>query len=758
MFADAGRAQRARFGPFELDLATGELFKGASRLRLQEQPRLILAALLKHPGELVTREDLHRVVWGEDIHVDYDHALNMSVAKIRRALSDSPERPKYIETIPKKGYRFVAPVEFEAKEPYGSATADQNFDGKRVDAEPRVEEAGFPKADGSDSEPAQLALQASTAQLRERRLRRQRALFAIVAAGALFALAVRERLPPRSDSAPAPVARFSFTPPSLSVRTNGRAAISPNGRHIVYISGGSDSRLWVRDLDSLDVRPLAGTEAARRPFWSPNSEFIAFAAHYEMKKISFRGGLVSTVCELPNGRFGGGAWSPFDSTIVFSAGHPTTLYSVPAPGGVPKPFLAPISTEKGSLNVSPSFLPEDSGRRALLLEVGEGQEWDLFVADLNTGQTRLLGPGRFPVYSSSHILYQPDRDDGGVWALPFFPRDLTVTGAAVPVAPSAINPTVDRNGTLVVSDAPPKQSMSLVWRDRSGNSRGVAGRPQPRIANPVVSPDGRYVAVLGRQQGASEIWLHAALRPVTLRMTYSLGHHDDPVWFPTNTELVYRRSFQGLYEIYKRPLDSRVEPARIASSTMQEVPTSWSNDGKRLVFTVNDPSSRRDIWYMQFPGGVTPPTRHKFLGTRADEILPNLSPDGRWLAYCSDVTGAYEVYMKPFPEGGDTVEVSVHGGCQPGWAPDGRELYYVQKNALMAVSVRRAGGQIVLGTPTPLFRSEDLVPEGTDDHMYDVAPDGSRFVLVEHTVRVSTKPAVHVIQNWASATSSSATR
>jgi Tol biopolymer transport system component len=206
---------------------------------------------------------------------------------------------------------------------------------------------------------------------------------------------------------------------------------------------------------------------------------------------------------------------------------------------------------------------------------------------------------------------------------------------------------------------------------------------------------------------------------------------------------VYRRSFRRTYEIYRRHLDGGTEPVQIASSGAQEVPTSWSHDGKRLVFTVNAPSTRRDIWYMEFSRGQSAPTRHLFASTRADEILPRVSPDGRWVAYCSDITGLYEVYLKPFPQGGNTIEVSVQGGCQPTWAPDGRELYYVEKNALMAVSLRSIGDKITPGTPKVLFRADDLVPEATDDHVYDVSPDGSTFILVERTVPDAPRAAIH---------------
>ena len=224
--------------------------------------------------------------------------------------------------------------------------------------------------------------------------------------------------------AEAPLRRFAFTPESLHSGPYGRAVISPDGKHIVYLGGGEEQKLWVRDVGREQPSELAGTENARHQglFWSPDSQFIGFASGNELKKVSVQGGPAITLCPLPGTIWEGGAWSPDGSSIVFSAGTPPVLHEVPARGGEAQLLFEPETSEKGPANIQPHFLPVESGARSIVYNVGSYTDREIVVKNLATGEREVLAEGAFPRYSpSGHILYQTAALSPGLWALPFSP-------------------------------------------------------------------------------------------------------------------------------------------------------------------------------------------------------------------------------------------------------------------------------------------------------------------------------------------------
>ena len=300
-------------------------------------------------------------------------------------------------------------------------------DARPTPSVPNVEGSGT----GSSASPGQ----ADSLSLRETGRWKWPALAAAIALAAFLAgLSLNPPTPPE----PPTVRRFSFVPESLYDEFQyRRAAISPNGRHIVYVSGEQPTRLWLRDIDREEPRPLDGTEGAiYGPFWSPDSRFIGFATGRELKRIAVQGGPPVTLCDLAGPTYDGGAWRPDGGGIVFSTGGSSPmLHEVPARGGVPKLLFEPLKSEKGPGNQTSHFLPAEAAAPAILFDFGNRHDRDVALKNLETGEVQVLTEGSGGMYSpTGHILYQTAPTDGGLWALPFSLETLKVTGAAFPIA------------------------------------------------------------------------------------------------------------------------------------------------------------------------------------------------------------------------------------------------------------------------------------------------------------------------------------
>ena len=539
----------------------------------------------------------------------------------------------------------------------------------------------------------------------------------------------------------APLRRFAFTPESLYETPGGRAAISPNGRHIVYVAGGEESKLWIRDLDREEPRGLDGTEGAVRPFWSPDSQFIGFAANRELKKISAQGGPAITLCPLPGGNLLGGGWSPEGDFIAFGSGEPSRIYEVPARGGEPRLLF---ELEAGV--TSPHFLPLQAAASGIIFDVGNPNDRDIAVKNLETGEWEVLAEGAYPVYSpSGHILYQTNRYQSGLWALPFSIETLKATGEAFPIAENVGGPSVGADGTLVYLDYLGLGEQQLVWRDRGGRKLGVIGQPQESIRLPALSPDGDRVAVRGFEDNNNNIWVHEVDRPLKRRLTFDAAIDSRPIWSPSGKEITFSSSRTGNVDIYSRPADGTGEPELLVGTDLPEVPSDWSPDEKYLLYQVMDPENGDDLWYLRRKEARDGFDSVPFLQTSFNEVSAKFSPQGRFVAYVSDQSGQDQVYVRPFPEGEGQWQVSAQGGAQPRWSSDGKELFYVEADTLMAVEVSTSPS-FTTGATTRLFRHPNL---WGNEQRYDVSADGQRFVFVETIESDEAKaPSIHVVQNW----------
>jgi serine/threonine protein kinase len=545
----------------------------------------------------------------------------------------------------------------------------------------------------------------------------------------------------------APLRRFAFTPDSLGPSRFERAVISPNGRYVVYVSGGAQEKLWIHDLMRDEPLEIDATDGARRPFWSPDSKLIGFAAGQDLKKISVQGGPAITLCRLPSSSYLGGTLSPDGASIVFSSGSPLRLYEIPARGGTPKLLIEPGESEQHKDFLLPHFLPIEARGRSLLFTLGTGGQYDLVVQNLETGQREVLATGFAHAYSpSGHILYEPTPDRSGILlALPFSIETLKPTGEAFPIAQNAADASVASDGTLAYVDSGMGEQQQLVWRDRSGKKLGVIGQPQPSLRRPALSPDGRQVAVDGFENGNWDIWVHDIDRGTKTRLTFDPAVDSRATWSPSGKDVTFTSNRDGNADLFSKPADGTGKPARLVGTPARELSPDWSPDGKYLVYRKADPKTIRDIWYLERKEGGGYESV-PFLQTPAREQVAKFSPDGRFVAYSSNESGQYHIYVRPFPEGGGRWQVSVKRGTQPRWRKDGKELFYVEGTMLVAAAVTTL--RFSVGSAVRLFQDRSLASSGATPR-YDVSSDGQRFVMVETLGTEEDKPpAIHVVQNW----------
>ena len=729
----AGQARLLRFGTFELDLAAGELRKNGAKVRLQEQPFQLLAALAGRPGEVVTREELKEKLWPADTYVDFDRSLNTAASKLRDALGDSASSPRFIETLPRRGYRFLASLEFVGDAETGGLALSTG-----VRAQPAVSLRADRKA-AEQSDP-------------RRKLRVQQALLAVTVVALLSLAFVHFRQPVPE----APLRKFTFTPPlPLVVRSyNTDVAISPNGRYIAFNSMSDRKQLSIQALDRQQPWVLEGTEDAHALFWSPGSDFIGFFSRHELKKVSIHGGPAIRICEVIGGS-PGASWSPDGDWIVFSAGNPRVLYEVPASGGTPNLLVSPEGSDESPGGPTggiwrPHFLPSEAAPRVLLFAFGTRTAPTMMVQDLETGRREILGPGALPFYSpSGHIVYQAAGLTYDLWALPFSLDTLQATGRPFPISEHSRDPTVAGDGTLVYVDAPASGTRKLVWLNRAGEKTGEIGQAQPDINFPTLSLDGRLLAVVaGQSTNVRSLWVHDIAGGIRTRLRSGpeMSNIYLPVWSPSAQQVAFSSNRAGHLDVFLTPADGSGEAKALVATSRMEFPVDWSQDGKYLLYTASDPESWGDVWYLERNEEGSEWEPHPFLQAHFNEGGAQFSPDGRYVAYRSDESGQAEVYVRPFPTGRGKWTVSSKGGRQPRWRGDGKELFYLERGAMVAVSVS-TDPSFSLGSRTTLFERSSLRKKTSQDNNYDVSADGKRFVLAE-PVGEDPAPSIHVVQNW----------
>ena len=575
---------------------------------------------------------------------------------------------------------------------------------------------------------------------------RQSVLWSVVCltAAVLSGLAVW-RLKPAPLASARPVTRTVIELPmgdQLGATDYPAVVISPAGNQLAYVAVRSGERqIYLRALDSLEARPVPGTEGALCPFFSPDGNWLGFFSGGSLRKVSASGGvpLKLTIANAANSF--GASWGS-QGTIVF-APNVGALQQVSDAGGSPH-AVTQLAIDRGeTMHSWPDLLPGDG---AVLFAAGPAHP-QIAVESLRSGVQRNLAlNGTLPRYAASgHLLFA---QGGNLMAAAFDPVRLQVTGAAMPVvqgvlelASGAAQYSVSTTGSLVyVPGTAQAEARQLVWVRRDGTEEPLPA-PARDYVYPRLSPDGRRLAVGIREQ-ESKIWLYDLGRDTLTRLTFGGSADENPVWTPDGKRLAFISSRAGPPNIFWQMADGSGGVDRLTTDPYANVPSAFSRDGRLLAFTEINPTTGYDIWVLRLDDRKP----QLFLRTPSYESAPSFSPDGHWLAYVSDESGQFEVYVQPYPGPGGEYQISTDGGTEPVWNPKGQELFYRSGDRMMAVEVTTQPS-FSLGKPRMLFQGSYVTTLGTYP-FYDVSSDGERFLMLKPTERITSLTQIVVVQNW----------
>jgi Tol biopolymer transport system component len=560
--------------------------------------------------------------------------------------------------------------------------------------------------------------------------------------------------------------RFQIpVPDKMSLLGNGAFSVSPDGRTLAFGAVGADGvrGLWVRTEDSLAAKLLPGSETIddSTPFWSPDSRFVVFSTRGKLKKAGLSGEPPQSICDLP-GAVIGGSWS-HDDVILFGT-EARGVMRVPAAGGDPVSLTRLDSVRMERVHGFPVFLPD--GQHFLYSRFSTVPENSgIYVGSLDAkpeeqGAHRLTASAigaqfwPFPDSSGGKLLFQRG---GTLLAQTLDTTQLKLTGEAEAVAEQVGNYralgffSVSGNGKLIYRSAP-GQTAQMTWFDRQGKALGLQDAPFVYEAGPSLSPDGTRVASAAFDGSSVHIWLFEFARGAKSRLTSEQGLHTSPVWSPDGGRVAYSSSVRGHYDLYVKSSEGTGREELLFESGENKFPTSWSQDGRFLMFSSESVKTSFDLWALPMDGRAADrpgnPRPFPVAQTEFGEFMARFSPDSRWIAYASNETGRSEVYLQPFMPSADgslstrgKSIVSSGGGIRPSWRRDGKELYYTTlEGKMMAVDVA-TNLTFKPGIPRLLFQ----MPSNALD--WDASADGKRF-LVAVPVSESTPAPFTVVLNW----------
>jgi serine/threonine-protein kinase len=530
-------------------------------------------------------------------------------------------------------------------------------------------------------------------------------------------------------------------------------AISPDGSRLVFAASsppGSPARLYLRELDSFEVIPITGTEGAVGPFFSPDGRWLGYFAEGKLFKIALEGGTPLEICQIGQA-VPGASWGK-DDMILFSASPNSGLLRVPAAGGQPEILTIP-AIEKGELSHAwPRHLPDG---KSVLFTLRNSGETSVALLSLRTGEWRALvrGIGGAKYLPPGYLVFALFE---GLAVAPFDLARLSTTSDPVILLDDVYTIPAMKGTGLAAFDVSDTGVLAyvgggaeagenrLIWVDRDGGSRPAFEEPGG-YEWPRISPDGQKVAVTNRTlDGSIDVWVLDIERDARIRLTHE-GNDILPVWTHDGARITLGsvRLGSSLAKVYWRAADGSGETGLLVDGEHPRFPRDWSPEGDLLALVEWHPETMRDILILDMEGSgeVVP-----MIASRFDEYSPIFSPDGRWLAYVSDESGRYEVYVESVPRGRGRWLVSSGGGIEPLWSADGRELFYRSGDAMLSVAVQTAP-TFSVGSPQLLFERPVLKDGIYGTLSYDITADGREFLMIER--RLDLVPnRLNVILNW----------
>jgi Tol biopolymer transport system component len=570
------------------------------------------------------------------------------------------------------------------------------------------------------------------------------ALGALLLGAAVASLIIWNRKP----AAPLPVTRTVITLPAgqrLAGLDQPALALSPDGAQLAYVAvAAGKQQLYLRALDSLESRPVPGTEGAISPFFSPDSQWLGFFADGKLKKIQVNGGVAQVLSDavLPRGA----SWGS-NGIIAFAPSGGSVLQQIHGDGGTPQ---ALTHLEPGEPSHRwPEFLP---GGKAVIFTTGQTlANWmkaEIAVELVGTGQRKeLLKGATQPRYAhSGHLIYA---EGANLMAVPFDPRSLALTGSAVPVVEGVRESTstgatqfsISPTGSLVYTPGIAQADQRrMVWVTREGVEQPLAS-PAHAYRGVRLSPDGRLAAT-AVDELETQVWQYDLTRETLTRLTFQGSIGSNPVWTPDGKRMVFSSNKEGPVNLFWQLADGSGGVERLTTSDYINTPMSWSPDGQLLAFVEINPVTGYDIWLLRLSDRKAQP----LIRTPFNESAPRFSPDGRWLAYVSNESGRWEIYVQPFPGPGGKSQISAGGGTEPVWNHNGRELFYRDGDKMMAVDIATQPG-FSAGKPRELFEGHYEPSPGSNPN-YDVSLDGRRFLMVKPTEQKESSAQIVLVLNW----------
>jgi DNA-binding winged helix-turn-helix (wHTH) protein/Tol biopolymer transport system component len=720
-------ASHFAFGQFRVDAGSRQLWCEERLIPLNTRVFDTLLVLVKHHDRVVEKDELMKAVW-PDSFVSED-SLTQSIWALRRALGDHSSQPSFVATVPRRGYRFVAAV-----------TAGT------VESAPARE---LPAAAGATPEPGRPAplLQPIPSAARAS-FERPRYFAWATAAVAVLAVVGSMVAFNRGTAAPIATAVRTVVAAPLGTSIVSGAVVSPDNQYVAFVAQDDESgsiHLWVRTLETGEARAIAGTDGAARPFWAPTSSALGFFANGRLRTVALNGDAPRTIATVGINP-GGGSWGT--GGVILFAGSRTALQAVPETGGRITSVTTLDATRRERGHRWPSFLPD--GRQFLYTVVSNDSERAGTYLGALDGRTptRLFDmPAAYATYAASgHILYVRD---GALMAQRFDAESSTLRGTPVVIAGRVAAPDF-LNGAYISGSSAGLLTYGggwsggkLTWVDRAGNRVGDIDSPTP-LHNPTLSDDERHI--LADTSGESNPELQGVWRIDLERGSRNrLLRSGSALWSPDAQQVAFATGDGRVSNIFLTPAAGQNERKELLRSGESKGVNDWSRDGRHLVFISTNPDTKSDLWVLPMASGATP---IPYLRTSFEELQGQVSPDGRWLAYTSDESGRWEVYVQSFPTPGTKYVISNSGGGEPQWRADGRELFYMASDhTLMSVPVA-SSTPWRSGRPEPLFRAPVAGDLTRYRNRYQVAANGQRFLL-DSVVKDGSQDVTLVV-NWPS--------